>query len=443
MALSRRLASPVLRHAQRSGCQDFPAGLLHRSISSRSSRPDGRQPHSSRSQKAGFLEQLPKIHLPEAFGESTVPRERIRNSREADPDCKKTLVRSTTVLLREQVVSRYLRKGDDDGDESGEAPNLVLLDGVKGVGKTSIVEQTAAFARLKGFIVLYIPNPATWTNGSGFFSAAAVDDKDPVMDGLSAVRYYDRPHQTHKVFKALLQVHNDDLAKLECHVEFATKLTENCASLLDLVELGDRLLDDLDSNWRQTPSNAGEIFHQLIRELCACDDKPVAIIIDNYDNFPGLTCMTNERKERLHSNSIRAVAEHFGRDAIEKTAEDMTNGFVLLATDPYHAFESWRKSRLRSGLDFPLSKEILADPSGKQWIANFKERVRSPDAQRKLYIAVPELSVNELKALSSTFVQGGLRKLIDDDPDPEAEKARLLALAGGRGDLMRRIAISR
>lgn len=441
MALSRRLAAFALHHKPRSTGRELPAELLSRGLSGRTFRPDDRKPHQSRSQKVGFLEQLQKSLLPEAFGESTAPQARIRDNRAVDPDCKKTLVRSSTVLLRERVVSGYLPNEDEDGDKRGEAPNLVLLDGVKGVGKTSIVEQTAAFARLKGFIVLYIPNPATWTDGRGFFSAAAVEGKDPVMDGLSAVRYYDRPHQTHKVFKALLQMHNEDLAKLECHSEFATELTENCASLLDLVELGDRLLDDLDSNWRKNPSSAGEVFHQLIRELCACEDKPVAIIIDKYDNFVGLTCMTNEHKERLHSNSIRAVAEHFGRDAIENTAEDMTNGFVMLATDPYHAFESWRKSRLRSGLDFPLSKEILADTSGKQWIADFKERVRSPDAQRKLYIEVPALSANELKALSSTFVQGGLRKLIDDDQ--EAETARLLALAGGRGDLMRRIAISR
>lgn len=438
MASLQGLAALALRRAPRSAYRDLPPSLLSRSVSSRTPKADARmeKPH-----KAGFLEQHEKSLLPEIFAE-TAPRERhFRDDRNADPEFKKALVRDATLQLREQVVSGYLPKeGDAEGRD--QAPNLVVLDGVKGVGKTSIIEQTAAFARLKGFIVLYIPSPAAWIDGRGFFCSTAVEGKDPVMDGLSAVRYYDRPHQMHEVFKTLLRVHSDDFAKLDCHPEFASELTENCASLRDLVELGDRLLDDLDSNWRQTPANAGEIFHQLIQELCACREKPVAIIIDNYDKFVGMTCMVNERKERMHANSIRVIAEEFGRDAIEKTAEEMTNGFVMLAVDPSYAFESWRKSRVRSGVDFPLSNAALADPFGKQWIADFKERIGSPEAQRKMYIDVPRLSASELKALCSTFVQGGLRKLIDDDYQ-DAETARLIALAGGRGDLMRKIAICR
>ncbi|CDF34556.1 unnamed protein product [Chondrus crispus] len=437
-----------IRRTPTSSCRETSASLFSRSVSSRIPKPQSQREQDSAN--SGYMEQLKKHLLPEVFPAVDSPKgERRRDDdpkgerrRDDDSDFKKTLVRDATVLIREQLMAPYLPKTDEDAQgEREDAPQLVVLDGSKGVGKTSLVEQTAAFARLKGFIVLYIPYPESWTDGRGFFCAKAVDEMDPVMDGLSAVRYYDRPHQMHQVFKDLLQTHSGDLAQIVCDTQFSTSLTESCVSLLDLVELGDRLLSDIDSNWRQTPTSAGEVFHQLIRQLCACEDKPVALIIDNYDKFVGMTCLVNDRLQRMHSNAVRVVGEDFGRYAIEKTSQEMRNGFVMLAVDPTHAFEPYRKSRVRSGLDFPLSIETLSDPSGKKWCSSFRKRVQDSETKRNLYIDVPRLTSSELKALCSTFVQGGPRKLIDGDQ--EEETARLVALAGGRGDLMRKIAVSR
>lgn len=383
------------------------------------------------------MEQVKKDLLPEVFPETGNNNE--KRSLE-DPEVNKIFVREATVQIRERVISPYL-PGNKGQERREQPPQLVVLDGAKGVGKTSILEQTAAFARLKGFIVFYIPHPDQWTDGRSFFCAKAVDNMDPVMDGLSAIRYYNRPAQMHQVFNALIQTHGEDLAHIECKAEYNTPLTENCATLLDLVELGDRLLSDIDSSWRQTPVDAGEIFHQLIVQLRACEEKPVAFIIDNYDRFVGMTCLVDERRQRMHANSIRVIAEDLGRDAIENTSKEMRNGFVMLAVDPTHPFESWRKSRLRCGVDFPLSDDVLSDPSGRNWGVEFRKRVQDPDATRNMYINVPRLATTELKALCSTFVQGGLRKLIDGHQ--EEETARLVALAGGRGDLMRKIALSR
>lgn len=400
--------------------------------------------------RSGFLEQMRRNLLPEVFGiggqtvrkdQSRKPSARgSRGHDERDQDFKRTLVREETVALRERVISRYASEAAPRAVPL--PPQLVVVDGSKGVGKSSILEQVVAFARMKGFIVMYIPDSQAWTHGAGFFAATAVEDKDPLFDGLGAVRFYERPTQMHHVFQAMLDVHSDDLEGVNCREEYATDLTAQCRTLLDLALLGNQLLDDVDSNWRQNPGLAGEVFSRFVKELCACKSKPVAFVIDNYERFIGLTCMVNERAERLHANCIRAVADHFGRDAIEHTAAAVSNGFVLLATDPLYQFEDWRRSRLRSGVDYPLSDETLDDPSGRKWVADLKSRVKDVSSERKLLVEVPNLTSSELKTMCSTFVAGGLRRLVDSsNPGPEQE--RLVALAGGRGDLLKKIAVSR
>lgn len=401
--------------------------------------------------RTGFLEQMRRDLLPEVFGlkhdpDSPSPARKkphtspTNSSDERDHDFRRMLVRPQTTHLRDLVISRYANEPAPRAVPL--PPQLIVLDGPQGVGKSSVLEQTAAFARMKGYLVVYIPCPEEWTHGGSFFAAATVEEKNPVLDGLAAVRFYDRPTQIHAVFKAMLETHRDDLAEIECQEQLATKATAECVTLLDLVELGDRLLNEIDINWRDHPTLAGEVFHRFVNELCACDSKPVAIIIDNYEHFTGLTCMENERKVRLHSNCIRTVAEHFGRDAIERTAKSVENGFVLLATDPKHRFEDWRGSRVQSGIEYPLSVEIRKDPSGRKWLEDLKVRISDKTTERSVVVKLDELTSSELKTLCATFVNGGLKRLIDDhNPGPEEE--RLVALAGGRADVMRKIAVSR
>lgn len=429
----------LLRTRLLSAAQEHKSLPLLSATFRRSATTTSKEKESSRT---GFLEQMRRDLLPELSKPSPHTSHLRRPPRldDREEEFKRMLVRPQTTLLRDVVISPYAT--EPTSPAVSLPPQLVILDGVKGVGKSSVLEQTAAFARLKGYIVLYIPDPEAWTHGSGFFAAAPVAEMDPVKDGLPAVRFYDRPAQMHNVFKAMLEKHRDALGEVECRREFETEGTAKCDTLLDLVELGDQLLRDVDTNWSNTPALAGDVFNRLVKELCACESKPVAIVIDNFERFVGLTCMENERSERLHANSIRAVAEHFGRDAIERTATNLRNGFVLLATDPMHPFESWRRSRVRSGVEYPLSEQTLRDPSGRLWLDDLKSRIKGRKVDRQLLVGVPELTPAELKTLCATFVTGGLKRLVDDH-NPAPEQERLIALAGGRADLMRKIAISR
>lgn len=336
----------------------------------------------------------------------------------------KTLIRSSTHLLREVLTSDAI-------------PSLILLDGPKGVGKSTLLSQSVAFARKHHHVVLHIPSAREWTRGGGFFTAKAVDGMEPHLDGLEAVRFYDRPSQTRKLFEDLLNAHAEILEQMPCHEELCTPLTKECSSVRELVKLGLDLLIDIDKDWGNNPTEAGDVLHQLIAEL-AESDHPVGIAIDDFHAFVGLTCMIDERQHRLHANCIRVVAEHFGRERIEATAKALRKGYIMLATDSDAPMEKWRKSRVRSVVDFPLTEEVRNDPSGKLWCHGLRDRVRKADDRDSLYVPVSEMQGGELKALCATFEHGGLKR-----DHSRAYTDRLIALAGGRADKMRKIFISR
>lgn len=344
-------------------------------------------------------------------------------------DSLKTLIRPISKTLHVQLISPHV-----GSRKASQAPSLVLLNGAKGVGKSSLVMQTVVQARKNGFLVLYIPNSREWTHGGGFFSPTAVEGMEPHLDGLSAIRFYDRPFQTQNLFRWLLEAHAKEMADMSCHEQFSSPLTQHCATLQDLVQFGEGLIADVDSNWRENPKLAGDVLHQLIQEL-SISERPVALVIDDYEHFIGMTCMANEKKQRMHANSIRIIAQQLGRDAINNTAQSI-NGFVMLAMNSAPAFENWRSSRIKSGVDFPISEDIRSDPSGREWWHTFKNEITKEECSHGLYIDVPPLQPGELKAICATFVRGGLRRNTDRTK-PKVD--RLIALAGGRGDIMEKV----
>lgn len=363
---------------------------------------------------------------------------------------EKLLLRECTLVVRNNVVLPIAKKNKQQGLEKDEdekqdiqerkIPHLILADGMKGVGKSSLIAQTVTTARAQGYLVLYIPNAREWIDGEGFYVATSPEGRNPALEGISAIRWYDRPTQTLNLFRSFLEAHGEQLEKLKVQENFIVDATRECSSLRDVVETGIAVTEDVDSNWLQNPRKGGDILDHLMKELTHCED-PVAIVIDDYESLVGMTCMMSAKREKMHANSIRFLAQHLGRDAIEKTASTIKNGFVMLTTQQQPSFEEWRKSRVRSSLDFPLSEEILNDPSGRIWLSALKEQVSSENELDKLYVNVPNLTDNELKAVCATFGSRGLRE--DSRRDARPEMDRLVALSGGRGHNMKRIFESR
>lgn len=392
------------------------------------------------SSRAGTVEVLETELLPEIYSPSTEKISPLSaKPRKSDvPETVKTLIRSETIALNEQVIRRHARL-----PASGKGvPKLVLLDGLKGVGKSTILQQAVASARSSDFVVMYIPNARHWTDGPGFFCPKVTGEMDPVKHGISAIRYYDRPMQIHQIFTNLLNAHADTLHEIPCTPKLATKSTESCDTLHDLVTHGRNLIDEIDSNWYENPSLAADAFHQTILELSTNPDVPFAIVVDDYHTLIGLTCMEDERRRRLHSNCIRTIAEFFGRSAIERTADRMNRGFVLIGAEANPPFMSWRSSRVLGTSDYVLNDSIRRDPSGSVWFEGLRLRAAHADKLDAMHIRVSECIPGELKAMCATFAPRGLGRDAGQ-PDKKGMSDRLVMLSGGRGNVMRAIFDSR
>lgn len=392
-------------------------------------------PAAVKSHRVGTVEGLETKFLPEIDRPDTSKKSLSAKSKKYEiPDTVKTLIRSETIALHEQVIRLHVNHSKSDE----VVPKLVLLDGLKGVGKSTILNQTVASARASGFVVLFIPNARHWTDGPGFFCPKVIDEMDPVKHGISAIRYYDRPMQIRQAFTDLLHAHGDTLQDIPCTPTLATGSTKSCVTVHDLVTHGRNLIDDIDNNWYDNPSFAADAFHQTILELSTNPDVPFAIVIDDYHTLIGLTCMENEQRRRLHSNCIRTIAEFLGRSAIEQTADRMKRGFVLIGAEENPPFMQWRYSRVLETSDYMLSNSTRRDPSGKVWFEGLRLRVAHADNLGAMHIRVSDCIPGELKAMCATFAPRGLGRDAGK-PDKKGMTDRLVMLSGGRGNMMRAI----
>lgn len=364
------------------------------------------------------------------------PNEKPRFVNKSRPGVRR-LVRPATMTLR-NVITRHAHP---HATADVDMPTLALVRGMKGVGKSTLLEQAVAHARENDFIVLFIPNTLQWVDGPGFFTPAAVSGRDPLMDGVSAVRFYDRPRQTGELLHAVMKAHGEQLARVPAPSDLAPEGAETvkCDNLREVVEEGLSALTEMEVNWTPNlPTRVGDSLHHLVRALMTSSARS-AVVIDDFHNFTGLTCMVDERRRALHANSIRVIAQLFGRDGIEQLAKDTKNGFVLLATQQQPSLQDWRRSRVLGVVDFPLSEDILNDPSGRKWLVEFANRMADESTGKTtLRIDVPDFLPKELKALCSTLSHGGLKR--EGAPSLQRSLAdRLVALAGGRGSVMSRI----
>lgn len=387
---------------------------------------------TNRSDQPGVLRSFKLQVLPELY-----PTVRQKSAKESSDEARvKTLIRDETLLIRNTLINPCINRASSSNSSS--PTKLALIDGPRGVGKSTLLSQTVAYARERGFIVLFIPDTRTWTDGPGFFCPNIKSGSDPILDGPSAVCHFNRPKQMQYIFNNLLHAHGETLAQMPCSMDYTPNTTTRCQSLKDLALLGKECIDTIDNNWQTMPTMAADVLHQLVLELSNSPDAPFALVIDDYHFLIGLTCMVNDRKRRLHANSIRAIAQLFGRSAIEEFALKIRNGFVALATEDNPCVMKWRRSRVIGVSDFPLSEDILDDPNGRVWLKRFRMRAADPSDTRTLHISVPEFIPGQLKAICATFASKGLG---GDHTNPEQRLTsdRLVALAGGRGSEMARI----
>lgn len=349
-----------------------------------------------------------------------------------------------------------------DAALAAPAAPVTVLDGPRGVGKSAALLRVVVAARDAGGVAVYVPSARRWTHGPGFFSAAAVDGREPAVDGVAAVRWYDRPRQTLELLDGLLAAHGDALGGMRCSLETPAREDAAARTVRDLVEHGVAVLRDVDADWRVNPARGGDALDAVLRELAAQDAVPFTLAIDEYGSFAGLADLVSSARRRLHACSIRAVADLFGRDALPRMARSLRNGHVVVALDRSHGAETCRASRIDGTLERPVPDGVRRDPSGRAWLAAAREMADRraagvPDADLldedaaldptavsaaefakvATYFDVPEWSPAESARVLSGFVQ----ETKMDRPVDEV-RSRLFALAGGRADLLHKLCLA-
>jgi hypothetical protein len=421
-----------------------------------SSRVNPSGPQNRKKTASKFVVQLSPGTVPEGWPRG--PRSRFE-----DLPAPTLIRRGVDTVVESQVLDPLLSWTAKDQN----VRRLVLLDGERGVGKSTVLLRAVESARTRGIVTLYIPSARAWTHGSGFFAATTMNGEDQIAGGPDCIRYYDRPSQTLCALEGLLQSHGDALANIASSNN--TSLLADRAglnTLLDVVQFGISSLQDVDADWRVNPKLGADAFSRLMLELSTQTEVPFLLAIDDYDAFLGMTSMVSGNRRCLHADSIRAVGQHFGRRAIGTTAGSMLRGMTLVALNRSHGRMKWRPSRVLGTIDFPVTDDIRKDPCGSTWLANLRthseeaqdesKEVRTLSGQVETLIAdwkfdpvavaasktapfarfiqVPELTPNEVASIVGEFEQHGLVRAMNF-----REREHIMALSGGRADILHRL----
>lgn len=339
---------------------------------------------------------------------SVIPLPNLPELRKSGDDGRsmRALVRAPDLALRSHAL------GTD------ESPDLVLLSGEKGRGKSTSLRAAVSAARQAGAVVLYIPKASAWTQGGGFFASARGEEEGGPKDDDKPIRWYDRPFQTSDALQSLLDAHAPQLESVPCD-------SPGWDNAREAAEEGIRLVKSIDDDWRKNPRRAGFAFTAVIESLASHEDTRFVVAIDEYETLAGLSILGNERGRYVHSDGVAPVGRHFGRRSIEKFAESIRNGVVLLTQAGNANGRRVRPSRVLETEDFKITDEMRKDPNGVLWLKHLWE------SNGEAVIHYDDFGVKEMQKLLDLQNLGAMEYW---------HKNRLLVLAGGRGDILRKLA---
>lgn len=326
----------------------------------------------------------------------------------------RAIVRASDLLLREKVLGT---------NTENDSPQLVLLSGSRGSGKSTSLRSAITTARKSGCVVMYIPRASVWTHGDGFF-AAARGMEDTVKKDELPIRWYDRPFQISQTLTALLKSHASDMEAVSCGEH---------GTVREAAEEAVRVVENVDDDWRTMPRKAGNLFSAVVESLASDENMRFVVAIDEYECFAGLSSLGNGRGRWIHSSGISSVGRHFGRDAIQTFANSIRNGAVVLAQSGYCNGMRIRPSRVLGTEDFEVSEQIRRDPNGTKWLEEMwtTEEKGKGIVQFDMFTMKEMEAIMEIEAINTT---GTAAAVVNSEL-----RERVALLAGGRGDVLRKL----
>lgn len=239
-----------------------------------------------------------------------------------------------------------------------------ILNGPMGCGKSALLNPIVHFARLNGWLVLYVPDGKDW---AGFPRKKSGIEK---MLSYSKVNetWFGQPYLATNWITALMKAHGDKLEKIHLKTEFTVRDVD--PDKPTYTSSPEHTLKTLLDYALQHPQQASDCIWYLRQEISAVTEYPVLIVVDGVNAIRG------------HSKYGDPIDPYIFAPNLD------TSRLVLT-----RAFQEYRNHGLANGL-------YVGAMSGSANMQSVKVRRSNPDLRRTRYDLDPSLSITKVPALS-------------------------------------------
>ncbi|KAJ3186696.1 37S ribosomal protein S23 mitochondrial [Gaertneriomyces sp. JEL0708] len=204
----------------------------------------------------------------------------------------------TAFMVRQATLS-VIDEVKKEATNTSQSRKFFVLDGPKGIGKSVTLLQTASHFINEGWIVIYIPQPSSYVNGTEPYEP--IPNTDRFIQAPAAQAF----------LRQFLTMNEKNIRSLK---------SSQGSSLQSLLEQG---VKDI--------SKAQDVLGQLLDSLVAVNDrKPVLVAIDQVNAFWSKTAYCDAESRPVLAHQLEIVRRFMQLLTQQKT---MPNSVCLAATD--------------------------------------------------------------------------------------------------------------
>ncbi|KNC82110.1 hypothetical protein SARC_05599 [Sphaeroforma arctica JP610] len=196
-----------------------------------------------------------------------------------------------SLMIRQPALEVLAHIRNHERTENRDKKFGVLVNGMRGTGKSATIAHVAQTLADKGHVVLHIPKATFWMYEADRVVKSAVHPWfDQPFDATDLIDYFLKIND-HAMLKDIKLKH-----KYEIEGAAAGPGTPR-DSILDLARMG---AGPLDLEILEDYPPAREVLPALMEELRLMTDKPVLVAVDDFNAFYNVSELRDNRNRRLH-----------------------------------------------------------------------------------------------------------------------------------------------
>lgn len=202
----------------------------------------------------------------------------------------------------------------------------IILDGPRGCGKSTLLNPIALWARMEGWLVIYIPDGLKWS-GTDNLDQSRVDKT--AFDQLALARAW---------CAQMLVTHGDKLKNLPLRTTFVMGGEEGTA---EFRSSPNKTIHDLLSSPAKYEREAADAVWHFRRELCTVHEYPIAIIADGVNAFHTNSIYSDPLDPYIFSPNLPANRLVLTRNFSDFESHGLMNGLYIGTTTARYMLREW------------------------------------------------------------------------------------------------------